>query len=86
MQRATSNKKAGAKRVQELIDGHKMARKWDKESVHNKIEGHLASNGLDRGRAFGGKFNGKDARKAMTKPNLVFDGLRGILKENKNTS
>ena len=64
----------------------KIARKWDKESVDSKFKGHLASNGLDRGRAFGGKFNGKDARKAMTKPHLVFDGLRGILKENKNTS
>ena len=81
-----SRKKAEAKRVQELIDAHKLARKRDKTSVHNKIEGHLASNGLDRGRAFGGKFNGKDARKAMENPHLVFDGLRGILKENKNTS
>ena len=65
MQRATTKKKAQAKTVQELIDAHKMARKWDKQSVHTKIEGHLALNGLDRGRAFGGKFNGKDARKAI---------------------
>ena len=63
-----------------------MARKQDKKSVHNKIEGHLSSNGLDRGRVFGGKFNGKDARKAMENPHLVFDGLRGIVKENKNTA
>ena len=30
-------------------------------------------------------FNGKDARKAMEKPVLIFDGLRVILKVNKNT-
>ena len=50
-------------------------RKQDKNSVHNMIEVYLASNGLDMGNAFGGKCNGKDARKAMENPHLVFDGL-----------
>ena len=46
-------------------------RKQDKTSIYNKIKAHLASKGLNRGKAFGGKFNGKDAMKAMEQSEYV---------------
>ena len=60
-------------------------RKQDKNSVHNMIEVYLASNGLDMGNAFGGKCNGKDARKALEQSTYVSEDLRGILQASKNT-
>ena len=33
---------------------------------------HLASKGVDRGKAFGGKCNGKDVRKVMEQTEYVF--------------
>ena len=47
-------------------------RKQDKNSAHNMIEAHLASSGLDIRKAFKGKCNGKDARKAVEKSTYVF--------------
>ena len=48
-------------------------RKYDPTSTCNKIEDHWKSKGLDRGKAFGGKFDGKDARRVMNDPGKIFD-------------
>ena len=70
------------KDIAETINAYRLARKVDKNSVHNKLEQYAKTQGLDRGKAFGGKFNGKDARKVMENSDEYYDGMRTILKEN----
>jgi len=55
----------------------------DPNSVHKEIERLVSSNGLDRGAAFGGKYNSKVMRKVMENPEPMYDGIRDILLANK---
>ena len=69
-----------------LLNAHKLARKRDKNSVHNQLERHAKSNGLDRGKAFGGKYDGKVARAVMEDPGKIYNGMRDILKNSRESS
>jgi len=71
------------KDLEEKFDAYRLARKNDLNSVHNKLEEHAKECGLDRGKAFGGKYNGKDARNVMDKPEKFYNGMREILKQGK---
>ena len=51
--------------------------------MHNEIERLASNNGLDRGAAFGGKYNGKVVRKVIENPEPIYDGIRDILLANK---
>ena len=68
------------KDIKETLDAYCLGRKRDPNSIHNQVEDYWKTKGMDRGKAFGGKFDGKDARKVMEKPGTMFDeGLRAIL-------
>ena len=75
--------KAEKRKMKDKLDAYRRERKLDPKSVHNKIERLASSNGLDRGAAFGGKYNGKVARKVMENPEPIYDGIRDILLANK---
>jgi len=61
------------KDIKEKLEAYHLNRKYDPTSACNKIEDHWKSKGLDRGKAFGGKFDGKDARRVMNDPGKIFD-------------
>ena len=61
------------KDIKVKLDAYRLERKYDATSAHNQIEDHWKSNGLDRGKAFGGKFDGTDARQIMNDPGKSFD-------------
>jgi len=71
------------KKKKEKLEAYRRERKIDPKSVHNDIERLATENGLDRGAAFGGKYNGKVARKVMEDPSPIYLGVRDILKERK---
>ena len=61
---------AGTKKkaLKDTLDVFRLERKQDPTSVHNQIKDYCKSKGLNCGKAFGGKFDGKDARKVMENP------------------
>ena len=77
------NKKAERKRMREKLEAYRRGRKIDPLSVHNQMEKHSRAHGLDRGAAFGGKYNGKVARKVMENPTPIYTGVGDILKARK---
>lgn len=54
------------------IESYRLARKRDPSSVHNKVENFWKENSLNRGKAFGGKFQDIDARPVMKHPSRFF--------------
>ena len=63
------------------MGAYKLARKTDKNSVHNQFEQHAKSNGLNRSKAFGGKYDIKVIKKkVMEDPCKIYNGMRDILK------
>ena len=75
--------KADKKKMKEKLEAYRRQRKTDSKSVYNGIETLAKDNGLDRGAAFGGKYNGKVARKVMENPMPIYDGVKDILKARK---
>ena len=61
------------KDAKEKLEAYHLKRKCDPTSAHNEIEDHWKSNGLDRGKAFGGKFDGKDGRRVINDPGKTFN-------------
>lgn len=72
--------------MKEKLDAYRFARKRDQSSVHNQLERHAKTCGLDRGKAHGGKYNGKDARRVMDNPEVYYNGMRDILNNNRAPS
>ena len=70
--------------LKEKIDAYRLARKKDPKSVHNQLERGAKGLGLDRGRAFGGKYDGKVVRKVMEAPDEIYNGYRAVLKMEEN--
>ena len=66
------------------LDTYHQGRKLDPSSLHNRVEDLWKSQGLNRGKAFGGKFQGIDARPVMEKPSRYFgEGMKAILRAGK---
>ena len=66
------------------LDTYHQVRKLDPSSLHNRVEDLWKSQGLNRGKAFGGKFQGIDARPVMEKPSRYFgEGMKAILRAGK---
>ena len=63
--------KAEKRKTKGKLDAYRRKRKLDPKIVHNKIERLASNNGLDCGAAFGGKYNGKVARKVMENPEPI---------------
>ena len=86
-----ANRRDGKKKektnIREKIDAYTLARKNDPTSLHNKLEDYFRMKKLDRGKAFGGKYDGKVARAVMEQPAVVYDeGFKKILKDARRES
>ena len=58
--------------------------KIDPTSVHNQVEDHWENKGLNRGNAFGGNFQGIDARPVMEEPSKCFgEDMKNLLLQGK---
>jgi len=75
--------KAEKMKMKDKLDAYQRKHKLEPKSVHNEIECIASNNGLDHGATFGGKYNGKVARKVMENPEPIYDGIRNILLSNK---
>ena len=81
---ARDAKKKEKKNKKEKLDAYRLARKRDPNSIHNKFEDNLTTKNMDRGKAFGGKYDGKVARKVMENPAGIYDEeLRTVVKNGK---
>ena len=81
------DKKNEKKNIKEKMDAYVLARKKDPHSFHNQIEDYFRTKKLDRGKAFGGKYDGTVAKACMQKPESIYDeGFRSILKRGKKES
>ncbi|KAL7524683.1 hypothetical protein ACHAXR_000674, partial [Thalassiosira sp. AJA248-18] len=74
------SKKSRRKNVKGKLDAYCAGRKKYMRSVHNQLEWHGKQKKLSKGKAFGGSFDGTDAKMVMKDPWKIFDGFRSILK------
>lgn len=73
----TARKKA----IKEQLDAYLVARKRDRNGIYNKLERAANDHKMDRGKAFGGKYDGTVAKEIMQDPTGVYNKWRRILKE-----
>ena len=83
IRKVRDDKKAERRKMKDTLDAYRQKRKQDPNSVHNAIERLACENGLDRGATFGGKYNGKVARKVMQNSEPIYSGVCAILNARK---